>query len=149
MNRRAAFALFAVSLTLLPACVTKVVVEAPTTTEGVTTTTLPKRELRVSKLEEFRESLYWAMTEFREELSVSEKEKSRLSDDRFTKPGEPTIALEACERFDEGWNFGRWYQSFGLEPDANYFVDSNYLTLLGTHAVLVLCPEHMPLLESQ
>jgi hypothetical protein len=125
MNRRAAFALFAVSLTMLPACVTKVVVEAPTTTEGLTTTTVSKSDIRSTRIREFMASL--------------QRETTLTNDERLSVPG---IALKACESFDEGMDVFEWLWSQGFDTDGNIGEREKLMILVARNAVRVLCPEN-------
>lgn len=132
MNRRAAVALFAVSLSTLPACVTKVVVEAPTTTESVTTTSVLKKTYSAKGNSEF-------MMRLQGDIRLTHNESLRA----------PGIASEACEKFSEGYSLMGWIryrEATGLGVSSR---ERELLPAIFKNAILYVCPEFAPIVFGQ
>lgn len=125
MNRRAALALLAVSLTMLPACVTKVV-DAPVDSAD-------------SSLERLRNSVE-IREAFRDSIDVRYQHWNQIERRPFSE--DFAKALELCRFFDDGGTSSEWWdiiwpESLGTLPptaDVDLFVTQS--------AVDVVCPEH-------
>jgi hypothetical protein len=156
MNRQAALALFAVSLTLLPACVTKVVeVPASSTTKvsaTPTTTTAPPALTGEPTV---------ANTVSAETLRKRQGSNTRFDfiarvkvvyypETLMTQEQADTywaLAQEACGYFDSGMDIPEWSRFMGMYED-NYFDEYERLAIgLATLGILTICPEHTALAE--
>lgn len=152
MNRRAAVALFAVSLTMLPACVT--VVQEPVATEpeaASSTQTQPttrpvqpttniaiSRTLRRDQDQAAREVFYEAL-----ETSVFPGEA--FGEDRLQAMWE--VALQACAEFDTNIGAYDWAQSVGLNLDGPLGVQEENFLAVVVVGVASVCPEHFRIPE--
>jgi hypothetical protein len=128
MKRQAALALFAVSLTLLPACVTKVVVEPPTTTESVSTTSVLERTYSAKGNRQFMSSL-------QEDIALSDYEQ-------LSAPG---LASDACQKFSEGMSAIGWMRYKDAQGFGSPLRNNKLLPAIIKNAILYVCPEFAPI----
>lgn len=150
MNRRAALALFAMGLTLLPACVTKVVVnepsDAPSTAQVQNSPGLVQAPSNDAIVE---------IIGRRQDLEIKRRFLKLIQESEFysrlTDGQESTfwrLGLEACAYFDEGKNQIDWARFQGMgrnEPGETRNSSSGterLLIAISTYAVVEICPEN-------
>jgi hypothetical protein len=129
MNRQAALALFAVSLTLLPACVTKIV-EPPPSTASV--------EVR---RERFSNETRKAFEDSDDKSALAEN----LPATEFVRQiqDEWLFALRLCDEFDKGTTRKEFAEAEDFsEPWLNMSDEQKRKDLRGDAAVTFVCPEH-------
>lgn len=146
VKRRAALALFAVSLTSLSACVTKVEVVSPSTADpGANSTTT--RAPETTALNESPVSPQSPATIRRlQDPSIEQGYFRALENVEYPDDIAPSglwqVALDACAYFDTGQSLIDWIRDTGLANDGVVDASDKAFIDVTIVAVAAVCPEH-------